>query len=432
MRRYRFVAVALAVVLAASLVAVFRVGGAGASQSQSAVSGSISMIGIWTSTEQKSFQAVIAGFNKKFPDVKVNYTSAGNNTPTVLSTRIQGGNPPDVAAIGQPALVKQFADKGALKPITFAKGAIAANYGPGGVTLGTVKGKLYGLFFKASNKSTVWYNVSAFKNAGVKPPKTWPQLLTAAKTLRASGTPAFSIGGSEGWTLTDLFENIYLRTAGGAKYDQLADHKIKWTDASVKTALKDMAQIFGESANIAGGTSGALQTDFPTSVNNVFSKPPKAAMVMEGDFVPGVATVKAKALTDYNEFAFPSINGSPPSVVLGGDTVVMFKDTPAARAFISYLASPEASTIWAKRGGFTSPNKKVPLSAYSDPLTRASAAAVASAKLSRFDLSDLEPAAFGATTGQGEWKLFQDFLKNPKNVNGIAAQLESAAAKAFK
>jgi alpha-glucoside transport system substrate-binding protein len=131
-------------------------------------------------------------------------------------------------------------------------------------------------------------------------------------------------------------------------------------------------------------------------------------------------------------FPFPSINGSPPAVVTGGDTVVMFKDSPAARAWISYLATPEASTIWAKRGGFTSPNKKVPLSAYSDALTRRSAAALVAAKTSRFDLSDLEPAAFGATTGQGEWKIFQDFLKNPKNIDGTASALESAAAKAFK
>jgi alpha-glucoside transport system substrate-binding protein len=428
MRKYRLHALGL-VVLVAAIVAVFGVGGAGAHRQ---VSGKIAMTGIWTSKEQQSIQAVIAGFNKKFPDVKVTFTSAGNNTPTVLATAIQGGHPPDLAAVGQPALVKQFVDKGALKPITFAKATIAANYGPNGVTLGTVKGKLYGLFFKAANKSTVWYNVAAFKNAGIKPPQTWPQLLAAAKTLRASGTPAFSIGGSEGWTLTDLFENIYLRTAGPQKYDQLTDHKIKWTDPSVQTALKDMAQIFGDSGNIAGGTRGALQTDFPTSVNNVFSKPPKAAMVIEGDFVPGVATVKAKALTDYNQFPFPSINGSPPTVVTGGDTVIAFRDNPGIRAFITYLASPEASTIWAKRGGFTSPNKKVPLSAYSDPLTRASAQALVQAKVSRFDLSDLEPPAFGATTGQGEWKIFQDFLKNPKNTNGIAASLEKSAAKAFK
>ena len=96
-----------------------------------------------------------------------------------------------------------------------------------------------------------------------------------------------------------------------------------------------MAQIFSDTDNMYGGTSGALQTDFPTSVNDVFSNPPKAAMVMEGDFVPGAATTKLKPITGYNQFAFPSVDGSPPSVVGGGDTVVMFKDTPAARALVT-------------------------------------------------------------------------------------------------
>jgi ABC-type glycerol-3-phosphate transport system substrate-binding protein len=428
MTKFRFHALALAA-LAAAGGAAFIVGGAGAGQK--AVSGNVSMVGIWTATEQTSFQAVIAGFHKKYPNVTVNYTSTGNNTPTILQTRLAGGKPPDLAAIGQPALVKQFAQQGKLKPITFAQGAIQQNLGPNGVTLGSVGGKLYGLFFKAANKSTVWYNVKAFKNAGVKPPSTWPQLLAAAKTIRGSGLPAYAVGGSEGWTLTDLFENIYLRTAGPQKYDQLTDHKIKWTDPSVVTALKDMAQVIGDSSNIPGGAAGALQTGFPQSVDQVLSTTPKAAMVIEGDFVPGVATTKVKPFVDYNMFPFPSINGSPPTVVLGGDTVVMFKDSPAARAFISYLATPEASTIWAKRGGFTSPNKKVPLSAYSDKLTRASAQLLVQAKVSRFDLSDLEPAAFGATTGQGEWGIFQTFLKSPKNVTGVASQLESSAAKAF-
>jgi alpha-glucoside transport system substrate-binding protein len=429
MRKYRLHAAAL-VALAAAAAAATVAAGAGASRT--AVSGNISMIGVWTSVEQKSFQAVIAGFEKKYPGVKVSFTSAGNNVPTVLSTAIAGGKPPDMADIAQPALVKQFASQGHLKPIDYAKGAIASNYGPTGVALGTVKGHLYGLFWKASNKSEVWYNVKAFKNAGVKPPKTWPQLLAAAKTIRGSGLPAYAIGGSEGWTLTDLFENIYLRTAGPAKYDALTDHRIKWTDASVKTALKTMAQVIGDTGNIPGGAAGALQTGFPQSVNEVFSKTPKAAMVFEGDFVPGVATTKLKAFTDYNEFTFPSINGSPPVAVTSGDTIVAFRDTPAIRAFVTYLASPESSTIWVKRGGFTSPNKNVKLSDYSDALQRASAQGLVSATAARFDMSDLEPVAFGATTGQGEWKIFQDFLSKPKNVSGTASSLEAAAAKAFK
>jgi alpha-glucoside transport system substrate-binding protein len=34
--------------------------------------------------------------------------------------------------------------------------------------------------------------------------------------------------------------------------------------------------------------------------------------------------------------------------------------------------------------------------------------------------------------GQGEFKLFQDFLANPSDVDGIAKKLEDAAAKAYK
>ncbi|MGW1552937.1 hypothetical protein, partial [Streptomyces sp. NPDC002346] len=35
------------------------------------------------------------------------------------------------------------------------------------------------------------------------------------------------------WTLTDWFENVYLSQAGPEKYDQLAQHKIKWTRCSL-------------------------------------------------------------------------------------------------------------------------------------------------------------------------------------------------------
>ena len=389
------------------------------------------MVGIWSGPEQQNFQRVLDAFHKKFPGVRVKYTSAGDNTPTVLSTSIAGGNPPDLAALGQPGLVKQFATRKAIKPIDFLKPAMAQNYGSSWITLGTYSGHLYGMVFKGANKSTVWYSVQAFKNAGVTPPKTWTDLLAAAKTLRASGVRAYSVAGADGWTLTDLMENLYLRQAGPAKYDLLAEHKIKWTDPSVKKTLRTMAQVYADTGNIRGGKTGALQTDFPTSVNNVFRVPPKAAMVMEGDFVPGAATVNSKPVAGYNEFAFPSVDGSAPAVVGGGDTVVMFRNSAPARALVTYLASPEAATIWARRGGFSSPNKGVPASAYPDAITRSMATALAQAGTFRFDLSDLQPAAFGGTAGQGEWQILQDFLRNPTDVNGTASKLEAAASRAY-
>lgn len=398
------------------------------------VKGKISIVGIWVAEEQKHFQAVVDAFNKKYPNVTVKYNPAGDNTPTVLATALSGGRPPDLASVAQPGLVKQFQKQGKLKDIEFARADIEKNYSPDFVKLGEIGGKLYSMIPKGANKSTVWYNVKAFKNAGVEPPKTWEEFLTAAKTLKASGTPAYSLAGADGWTLTDLFENIYLRQAGPEKYDQLSTHDLKWTDPSVKDALKEMAKVYSDTSNIVGGKSGALQTDNATSVPKVFSDPPKAAMVIEGDFIPGVVGEKnpLKPGTGYNVFDFPSVNGSAPSVVGGGDSLIMFKSSPAAQAFVKFMASPEAPKVWVKFGGVSSPNKNLPASAYPDAITRETATKLAQAKTFRFDMSDLAPAEFGGTAGQGEWKILTDFLGNPSNVDGTAAALEKAAAKAFK
>jgi hypothetical protein len=408
-------------------------GGGGGGGAAEEVSGSVSLMGIWVGTEQQSIEAVLDGFREKFPNVDVKYNAAGDNIVTVLATAVQGGNPPDLATIAQPGTIAEYAQRGEIKPIDFAKDTVSQNYAPSVVELGTIDGKLYSFLFKGANKSTVWYNVPVFEDAGVQPPQTWDEFLQAAQTIKASGFPAYSIGGADGWTLTDLFENIYLRTAGPEKYDQLASHEIPWTDQTVKDALAEMAKVFDDPDNIAGGTQGALQSDFPTSVTQVFADPPKAAMVIEADFVAGeiVASTKAKPETGFNVFAFPSINDSPPSVVGGGDQLVMFNDTPASRALVEYLATPEAAEIWVKRGGFSSPNTGVPADAYPDAILRETATALAQAETFRFDLSDLQPSAFGGTVGQGLFKLFQDFLANPEDIDGIAKQMEDAAAKAY-
>ena len=119
-------------------------------------------------------------------------------------------------------------------------------------------------------------------------------------------------------------------------------------------------------------------------------------------------------------------------MVGGGDTIITFTDSPAAQALIEYLATPEAAEIWAKRGGFSSANKNVPDTAYTDPLLRETATAIGDAEVFRFDLSDLQPAAFGATVGRGLWKQFQDFMRNPDDIDGITQEMEASAARAFK
>ncbi|WP_406836784.1 ABC transporter substrate-binding protein [Streptomyces sp. AHU1] len=398
----------------------------------------ITVAGVWSGSEQKNFQKVLDAFTEK-TGAKTQFVSTGDNVSTVIGSKIEGGKAPDVVMVPQVGVLQQFAKQGWLAPLSKTAGAaVDANYASVWKNYGSVDGTLYGLYFKAAHKSTVWYSPDALDQAGVEPPTTYDALLKAGHTVSDSGLAAFSVAGQDGWTLTDWFENIYLSQAGPEKYDALATHRIKWTDPTVVEALTTLGKLFKDKQLMAGGQKGALNTDFPGSVEKVFGPEPEAGMVYEGDFVAGVAKDQfgRKIGEDANFFPFPAVDGGKAPVVSGGDAAVVLKDgknRKAAMRFLEYLTTPEASAVWAGAGGFLSPNKKLDLASYGDDVTRETAKSLVAAGDSvRFDMSDQAPAAFGGTKGAGEWKILQDFLRDPSDPEGTAAELESAAAKAYK
>lgn len=388
---------------------------------------------VWSGDEQANFKKVLDAFEEE-TGATVKFTSTGDDIATILGGRIEGGSPPDIAVLPQPGLLNDLAKEGSLLPIEGPAGdTIDENFDEVWRDLGTVDGDLYGVWFKASNKSTFWYDVGALEDAGVDPPETWDDLVDISQTVLDSGITPISVAGADGWTLTDWFENVYLRTAGEEMYDQLAAHEIPWTDDSVVEALEKMAEVIGQDEFVVNGLDGALQIDFPTSVTNVFGSSPKGAMVYEGDFVAGNISgeTEAELGEDADFVPFPSIDDSAPAVVGGGDVVVMLQSNDGAKALMEFLASPEAAEVWAAEGGFTSPNKNVDLDVYPDDITRKSAESLVDADVFRFDLSDLQPAEFGSTPGKGLFKLFQDWLAKPTDSQKIAEEMESAAAAAY-
>ncbi|MEV0690419.1 carbohydrate ABC transporter substrate-binding protein [Streptomyces sp. NPDC050388] len=395
---------------------------------------SLEVAAVWTGTEQANFKKVLAEFEKR-TGAKVTFVPAQDPIINFLGSKIAGGAPPDVALLPQPGAIKQAVDKGWAKPLgAEATKELGENYSQGWQDIGKVGGKQYGVYYKAANKSLIWYNAQVFENAGAAEPKTWDELLTAAQTVYDSGVTPFSVGGADGWTLTDWFENVYLSQAGPEKYDQLAAHEIKWTDPSVKEALTTLAEIWGKADYVAGGPGGALQTEFPASVTQTFTggDQPKAGMVYEGDFVQvNIGETKAKVGTDAKVFPFPAVGDSPP-VVSGGDAAVILEDSKASQALATFLASPDAAGVQAKLGGYLSPNKNVPNTAYPNAVQQKMAKALIDAGDDfRFDMSDQAPQAFGGTPGKGEWKALQDFLKNPEDIAGTQARLEADAAAAY-
>ena len=383
----------------------------------------------WSGDEQKNFEQVLKQFSDE-TGATVNYTSFGDQAATTLGTQIEGGNPPDVALLPQPALLTQYAADGSIQPLgDDTAAAVNENYSESWIDLGSADGTLYGVWFKASNKSTVWYNADIWDQAGAQAPESWDDFMSQLQVVQDSGYSGISIGADVGWPLTDWFENVYLRTAGGDMYDQLTAHEIPWTDPSVTDALTVLGQLFGSDVV----QPGAAQRTLPEAVTEVFVADPKAGTVYEGDFVAGNITADGNSVVGENAlfFDFPSVNGSGPAVVGGGDVAVQFNSDPGTEALMAYLASPESAQVWVPLGGITSPNNGVDTSLYPDDTSKQIAEALTGAETFRFDMSDLTPSAFGGTTGQGFWQIMIDFLQNPDDIAGTQQALEDAAAAAY-
>jgi alpha-glucoside transport system substrate-binding protein len=389
----------------------------------------LEVAGAWSGAEQANFEAVLDVFEAD-TGATVNYSSFGDQAATTLGTQIEGGSPPNIALLAQPALMQQLAADGDLIEVSAdTRAAIEENYAQSWIDLGSVDGALYGVWFKGANKSTMWYNADIWDGAGAAAPEDWDGFLAQLQLVSDSGFAGISIGADVGWPLTDWFENVYLRTAGGDMYDQLTNHEIPWTDPSVTEALDVLATLWGTPLV----QDGAAQRTFPETVTEVFGANPQAGTVYEGDFVAGVITDDGNSVVGENAlfFDFPSINGSAPSVVGGGDVAVAFVDDDATHALMAYLASAEAAEVWVPLGGLTSPNQNVDTSLYPDETSRLIAEALAGAETFRFDMSDLTPSAFGGTAGQGFWQIMIEFLQNPGDVAGAQQKLEDAAVAAY-
>lgn len=399
----------------------------------------LEVTGVWTGAEQKNFMDGIADFEEQ-TGAKVSFVPSGDNVATFVGQKIDGGAPPDIVLLPQVGVLHEFADRGWLAPVgELAEEQLNANYDAGWRELGAYEGEQYGVYVKAANKSLIWYNTTSFENAGVDVPETWDDLISAAGVISDSGVTPVSVAGADGWTLTDWFENIYLSQSGPEMYDQLADHEIPWTDQSVTDALTTLGELFGEERLLAGGSAGALRTDFPTSVTQTFAdlEAPAAGMVYEGDFVASVIADSTDAVVgeDALVFPFPAVGDEAP-VVSGGDVAVALapggEASEAQEALMAYLASTDAAAAWTSKGGFISPNKSLDTSSYPDDVQREIAEAlIAAGDDFRFDLSDQAPAAFGGTTGQGMWQALQDFLRTPDDIEGVQDYLESQATAAY-
>jgi alpha-glucoside transport system substrate-binding protein len=375
--------------------------------------GSINVLSLWGGSEEEAFKAVLADFTAK-TGITVNYEADRQTYSTTLQSRITGGNPPDIAIIPGIGFLRRFAKDGSLKKIAdmgIDTAALSSSYPEGFLAAGTVDGELYAVPAKYNNKGTMWYRPDLFKTNGITTnPTTWDEY-KAALDANVGKPGAMALGAKDDWNLTDWFESIYIRQAGVEAYDKLFSAEGDWNDPTVQTDVNTMLEVLNDTY-VVGGIDAAVGRAWTDAIAQVFKPDPEAATFYEGGFVGGIATGQTNTALVIGEtidwFPFPTLGNTQDVTTFGGDVVGALTDSDGAKAFLAYLITPEANTVWASTGAIVSPNKGVPTSDYPNDLVVREAESLTSADAIRYDGSDLLPAGIA---GEGLGALLQRAIR---------------------
>lgn len=357
--------------------------------------------GIKGQNEQAALQKAIDAFEKSSgKTVKVEFSP---QFETVVVTRVQGGNPPDVALYPQPALLqKTLKNATPLEEAGVNLGEISGGLVPGMLEAGTFDDTPYGVVVKQNMKSLLWYAADDFKSENLQPPATWEEMLQLTKDISAKGTPAWCIGiesaDATGWVATDWIEDIMLRLHGEDAYDQWVSHELKFESPEVKEAFSMLEEIWFNKDYVNGGTTAILQTPFLDSVQPMFEDKPGCYLHRQAGFIEGEFPDTAKLGQDYDVTALPPIEGDAPPALFAGDVAAVHTDNATAGEFISFLVSAEGQKAWLSDAGAGALSVRKDFSPGDYPTEALSkqGEVFAQAPFARFDASDLMPSEVGA------------------------------------
>lgn len=380
------------------LIGILLLGGCNRTSGQDSPTQRVVILGSLTGVGQEIVEEALAPLAAS-GEIEIVYEGT-DAFATVLPIRVEGGDPPDIALFPQPGLMADLARAGEMVPLDIDPTILAQAYATDWIELGTVESELYGVWMRADPKSLVWYSPRAFEQAGYSIPTTWDELMALTDQMVSAGQTPWCLGmesgDASGWVGTDWLEDILLRTAGPAVYDQWVAHEIPFNAPPVQQALEQFGDIVRNPDYVYGGTTGVISIPFGDSPTPLFNEPPGCYLHRQASFIADFLPETVVPGEDVSVFLLPGTTAEPP-LLTGGLVFGLLKDTPAGREVMDYLATAEPHAIWASRG-YISPHQGVDLSAYPNDLVRQQAEILRQVSVIRFDGSDLMPATVGTGT----------------------------------
>lgn len=303
---------------------------------------------------------ITEAFNRSQSEYRVNAVYKGNYTETMTAAiaAFRARQQPHVVQVFEVGTATMMAARGAIKPVHALMAEAGETFDPGAYLPAvtgyytTADGKMLSLPFNSSTP-VLYYNREAFRKAGLdpaRPPRTWPELGTAAKKLQAAGLPC---GFTTDWQSWIQIENLSA-----------------WHDVPLATRANGFAGLDAELrinsplhvkhiAQIAEWQK-TKTFDYGGRRNEATAKFTNGECGMLTESSAGYASIKRTARFEFGIGMlpyWPDVKGAPRNTIIGGASLwVMAGHTPQAyrgvARFFSYLSSPEVQADWHQFSGY--------------------------------------------------------------------------------
>ena len=303
--------------------------------------------------------AIAADFNTIQNKYKVVATYKGNYADTMTAgiAAFRSKNPPHILQVFEVGTASMMAAKGAIKPVYEVMGESGLPFDPN-VYLPTVTGyyttsdgKMLSMPFNSSTP-ILYYNVEAFKKAGLdpdKPPKVWPEVADYAKKLVKVGYSGFSTA----WISWIQMENFsaWHNVPLGTKENGFGglDTEFLFNSPLHAKHIQQLSDWQKEKIFVYGGRRNLGNAKFSSG---------EVAMYTESS--AGYAGFKKTCNFEFRTSMlpyWPDVPGAPQNTIIGGASLwVMAGHSPeeykGVATFFNYLSSPAVQADWHQFTGY--------------------------------------------------------------------------------
>lgn len=299
-------------------------------------------------------------FNASQKDYKIvpTYKGSYDESMTAAIAAFRAGNAPHILQVFEVGTATMMASKGAVVPVGKVMKDAGFKFDPAAYIPAVAgyytapNGEM--LSFPFNSSTTIFYfNKDAFKAAGLptdKAPATWPEVVSAAAKLKASGHKCPITLAWQNWTQLESF-SAWHNVEFATKRNGLAglDARLVVNSPLHVRHIENLANMAKQGLFVYKGRSAIPQASFTSG---------ECAMITTSSGFYGDVAKNAKFAYGLAPLPYyPDVEGAPQNTVIGGASLWVMSGKKAEEykgiaSFFNYISQPEVQSASHKRTGY--------------------------------------------------------------------------------